>query len=177
MMEIVGKKSGIATENEIDWHALYLELLPRIFHYFAYRVGNVQMAEDLASTTFERAWDRRNRYKHDLGKFEFWIFGIARKVASEHFRKVAREKYVEDMPNVSSNVDVEKAFDKKGDFDHLNSMLAELKGADRELLSLKYGAGLNNREISRQTGMSESNVGTRLHRLVTKLRNEGQVKP
>jgi RNA polymerase sigma-70 factor (ECF subfamily) len=41
---------------------------------------------------------------------------------------------------------------------------------------LKYGAGMNNREISKLTNLSETNVGTRLHRLVTKLRNQWEQK-
>ncbi len=43
---------------------------------------------------------------------------------------------------------------------------------ERELVALKYGAELTNREIARMTGLSESNVGTILNRVVAKLRNE-----
>jgi RNA polymerase sigma-70 factor (ECF subfamily) len=43
---------------------------------------------------------------------------------------------------------------------------------ERELLSLKYGAGLTNRAIARLTGLSESNVGTLLHRTIAGLRTE-----
>ena len=41
---------------------------------------------------------------------------------------------------------------------------------ERELLALKYGADLTNRAIARVTGLSESNVGTILHRTVLALR-------
>ena len=41
---------------------------------------------------------------------------------------------------------------------------------ERELVSLKYGAGLTNRAIARLLGLTESNVGTILHRTVTRLR-------
>ena len=37
---------------------------------------------------------------------------------------------------------------------------------------MKYGAELTNREIAHMTGLSESNVGTILHRVVVKLRME-----
>ena len=40
----------------------------------------------------------------------------------------------------------------------------------RELIALKYGAALNNRLIARITGISESNVGTILHRVAQQLR-------
>jgi len=45
-----------------------------------------------------------------------------------------------------------------------------LPARERELLALKYGAGSNNREIAVVTGLSESNVGTILHRTVQALR-------
>ncbi len=37
---------------------------------------------------------------------------------------------------------------------------------------MKYGAEMNNRAIARATGLSESNVGTVLHRAIQKLRVE-----
>ena len=41
---------------------------------------------------------------------------------------------------------------------------------ERELVALKFFAGLDNVEIAVLLDISESNVGTRLHRVVTKLR-------
>jgi len=52
----------------------------------------------------------------------------------------------------------------------LNAGLATLTPRDRELIALKFFAGLGNAEIASVLGISESNAGTRLHRAVTKLR-------
>ena len=41
---------------------------------------------------------------------------------------------------------------------------------ERELVALKFFAGLTNAEIASVIGVSESNAGTRLHRVVEKLR-------
>jgi RNA polymerase sigma-70 factor, ECF subfamily len=49
--------------------------------------------------------------------------------------------------------------------------MGELPHRDRELLALKYGSGATNRAIARITGLSESNVGTILHRVVNALRD------
>ena len=49
-----------------------------------------------------------------------------------------------------------------------------LPDRDRELLALKYGAGMTNRAIARLTGLSESNVGTIVHRAVQALRRRGE---
>jgi RNA polymerase sigma-70 factor, ECF subfamily len=150
--------------------------LPRVFHYFAYRVGDQQLAEDLAAATFERAWRKRNRYRKDLGKFQHWVFGIARKVAAEYFRRSESRLEIEVDENVSDGKDVEQVYEINADFAKLRHLLAQLGDEDRELLSLKYGAGMNNREISKLTGLSESNVGTKLHRLVTTLRDQWEQK-
>jgi RNA polymerase sigma-70 factor (ECF subfamily) len=48
--------------------------------------------------------------------------------------------------------------------------MADLPERDRELLALKYGAGLTNRAIAKATGLSESNVGTIAHRAVDAIR-------
>ena len=41
---------------------------------------------------------------------------------------------------------------------------------ERELVALKFFAGLSNQEIADVVGVSESNAGTRVHRVVEKLR-------
>jgi len=58
------------------------------------------------------------------------------------------------------------------DFGQLSSLLANLPERERELVSLKFGADLNNREISVITRLSESNVGTLLSRILQKLREQ-----
>ena len=52
----------------------------------------------------------------------------------------------------------------------LAKAISALDGRERELISLKFFAGLSNAEIASVLGLSETNAGTRLHRVVTKLR-------
>ena len=54
--------------------------------------------------------------------------------------------------------------------EHLTAALAELIPRERELVALKFFAGLSNAEIGAVVGISESNAGTRLHRAIEKLR-------
>jgi len=51
-------------------------------------------------------------------------------------------------------------------------LLRTLSDRDRELIALKYGAEATNRAIAELTGLSESNVGTILHRVVQTLRRD-----
>ena len=59
---------------------------------------------------------------------------------------------------------------QRHDSARLTALLDRLPARERELIALKYGAELTNRAIAGLTGISESNVGTTLHRTVQKLR-------
>jgi RNA polymerase sigma-70 factor (ECF subfamily) len=52
----------------------------------------------------------------------------------------------------------------------VRTALTELPARDRELIALKFHAGLDNAEIADVLGVSVTNAGTRLHRALTKLR-------
>ena len=52
----------------------------------------------------------------------------------------------------------------------LQVALAGLAPRERELIALKFHAGLSNLDLARVLGVSESNAGTLLHRAITKLR-------
>ena len=51
-----------------------------------------------------------------------------------------------------------------------HAALAGLPPRDRELIALKFHAGLDNAELAAVLGVSVSNAGTQLHRAMTKLR-------
>jgi RNA polymerase sigma factor (sigma-70 family) len=163
--------ASVAITENANWRQVYDYLLPRVFHFFFYKVGDQFIAEELTAITFEKAWTSRKKYRRDLGAFQFWLFGIAQKVAVDHFRKRKNEIPL-DSVNSPSSQKVEKEIESKADAERLASILKILSDRERMLISLKYGAELNNREIARQTGLSESNVGTILFRAVTKLRKE-----
>jgi RNA polymerase sigma-70 factor (ECF subfamily) len=155
----------------VDWAAVYAEQLPRVYNYFRFKVGHGPLAEDLTAQTFERAWRGRARYRHDLGAFSTWLFTIARNVAISHFRRgEGRDLPLERFVARSAGATLEEAFQRRSDLARLRLLLAELPERDRELIELKYGADLTNRAIAKLTGLSESNVGTILHRVVRRLR-------
>lgn len=166
----------LAPAREADWDALYELELPRIYNFFRYRVGEGPEAEDLTSITFEKAWRARHRYRRDLASFRTWLFAIARNVAIDHFRQMRDHAPLEEAEGQPGGETPEDAAIRRSDVARLSHLLSLLPERERELLSLKYGAGLTNRAIARMTGLSESNVGTIVHRTVALLRagwNEG----
>lgn len=161
--------------TEADWDVIYAEQLPRVYNFFRYRVGDGATAEDLTAVTFEKAWRNRMRYRRKLGAFSTWLFSISRNVATDYFRKNHYELPLENvrLEDVRSPIDpmsVEEDIQRRHDFNQLSRHLTQLTARERELISYKYGAELDNRKIARLTHLSESNVGTILNRSVNKLR-------
>ena len=161
-----------AAATEADWERIYAEQLPRVHDFFRYRVGSGAVAEDLTSLTFEKAWVARHRYRRDLAAFSTWLMAIARNVAVDHFRarRLRETAPLEAAQDVAAGPGPEELAERRSDAERLGRLLELLPDRDRELLSLKYGAGLTNRQIARLAGLSESNVGTLVHRTVQRLR-------
>ncbi len=167
----------------VDFDELYRQEVSRIYNYIRYRVGDRDLAEDLTAETFEKAWRSRQQYRHNLAGFSTWLYAIARRVLIDHARKLptARKQQpvisLEAIADLPSDQITEDAVETRADFAHLTVLLSQLAERDRELVALRYGAGLTNRAIARLTGLSESNVGVLLHRAVQTLRQQWPDEP
>ncbi len=139
---------------------------------YAYAMGLLRdrlAAEEVTAAAFERAYRKRARFNPDRGSGRAWLFGIARNAALDELRRRGRHAELTIEPvNVADAAGDE--VERKENRIMLNGALASLEPRERELIALKFFAGLSNAEISRVVGLSESNVGTRLHRTVNKLR-------
>jgi RNA polymerase sigma-70 factor (ECF subfamily) len=159
------------TAAEPDWDAVYTEELPRVYNFFRYRFGAAVDVEDLTARTFEKAWRARHRYRRDVASFSTWLLSIARNVAVDHARARRPHVPLEEASAVAAAGTPEEEAMRSSDANRLAGLMSALPDRDRELLALKYGAGMTNRAISQATGLSESNVGTILHRTVQTLRS------
>ncbi len=155
-----------------NWDAVYAEQLPRVYNFFRYRLGNDALAEDLTSRTFEKAWSARARYRRDIAGFSTWLFSIARNVATDHFRAQRAHLPIEAAEDVATARTPHDDVAKDSDLARLGALLKQLPQREQELVALKYGAEATNRAIAELTGLSESNVGTILHRVVQALRRD-----
>ncbi len=162
---------GIAAA-EPDWDAVFTEQLPRVYNFLRYRLGNEALAEDLTSRTFEKAWSARARYRRDVAGFSTWLLSIARNVATDHLRAQRAHLPLDAAEEVAAPGTPHDEVSRESDLARLAALLEKLPLREQELVALKYGAEATNRAIAELTGLSESNVGTILHRAVQALRRD-----
>ena len=98
-----------------------------------------------------------------------WVFGIARNAALDELRKRKRHAVLE-VDRRTPGRPCPRTRRARVAAEAVRAALASLDGRERDLIALKFAGGLSNGEIARVLRMSESNVGTRLHRTITKLR-------
>ena len=169
-------RPGVEQTQALDWDALFQDELPRVFNFFRYRLADRDTAHDLTATTFERAWRQRHHFDPQQAQPGTWLLGIARNVWREYVRGRERE-YRRLAPLEAASIQsspphlIERLVAAEEQA-RLRALLAQLPEREQELIALKYGAGLTNRQIAALTGLSESNVGTILHRTVRKLRRQ-----
>lgn len=146
---------------------LYRESRDDIYAYLAYLLGDRTAAEDVLAQTFERAYRKRRHFDSGRGELRGWVFAIARNLALDELRRGRREtaldsEVLESMPSTTGEPAIERIT--------VAAALHALQPRDRELVALKFFAGLGNREIASVVGRSETNVGSQLHRAIRKLR-------
>jgi RNA polymerase sigma-70 factor (ECF subfamily) len=159
----------------VDWDEVFTAELPRIFNYFRFHGVEDSVAEDLSASTFEKAWRARQSYRSEKSAVSTWLFTIARHNMVDYFRAVPVEQplaILENRPEMRIELLPEEAFQNSEDRERLRRSLLRLPERERELVALKYGAEMTNRAIAKQTGLSESNVGTILNRVVVALRTQ-----
>ncbi len=163
---------GVSTKEVFA--ELYEEYLPRVFRYIRYKVNNTQVAEDLTSTTFEKALTNFSKFSEDKASFPTWIFSISRNTVIDYYRAQGRKHTVsldEAKEIESKDPSPEEELLKKEERQKLQMCLQQLPEDEQEIIHLKFAAELNNRQIAKMLGLSESNVGTKLYRTVRKLRD------
>jgi RNA polymerase sigma factor (sigma-70 family) len=149
---------------------LYRSSRDDVFAYVATLLGDRSTAEDVTELAFERAYRRRRTFDRRRGEERAWLFGIARNAALDELRRRKRQATLvvdPDDPSVDGPDDgAEVALART----MVRQALSTLPAREREIIALKFHAGLSNAELARVLGVSESNAGTLLHRTMEKLR-------
>ena len=159
-----------------DFEAWFHEYRAPVYRYVRFRVATREVAEDVTSEVFMKALRSIHRYDPDIASPKTWLLRIARNAVTDHLRALKRRgslhvsldrvpDLVADVPSQEERVVRQERIQK------LLNGTQTLRKADQEILSLRYGTGLDNSEIAQHLGISNNAVAVRLHRALKRLKD------
>jgi len=156
--------------GDIAFERLYRSSRDDVYAYVASLLRDAPAAEEVTAAAFERAYRKRNRFDPERGDPRAWLFGIARNAALDELRRRGRQAELAAEPADIESFGPAEGTETRERRLAVSAALEQLDPSERELIALKFFAGLANAEIAQVLGLSESNAGTKLHRAMTKLR-------
>jgi RNA polymerase sigma-70 factor (ECF subfamily) len=162
-----------AQEDKEVFSELYERYLGQIFRYFASRTGDKDLAEDLSSETFIKAFDKFEEYDFSERPFKAWIFRIGHNVLMDHFRKKGNN--LTSLEDIGEQADGEN-LSEKAHFKLLaakiHDFLDDFSAEEKDILLMKLSSDLKFSEIAELLGKNESTIKTKYFRSLKVLKTK-----
>lgn len=151
---------------------IYQRYIDRVYSYMRARLTSEDDASDLTQQVFFRAFQALPRYRTGKTPFAAWLFRIAANAVTDEFRrKRAPALALQFLPeSLSPATDSSFEPDESHRLEVLRESVARLSERDRELLALRFAAGLTAREIAALKGKSEAAIQKQLSRTIADLK-------
>ena len=153
-----------------EWYQAYGTA---VYNYFRFHVPLPDVAEDLTAETYLKVIRAAHRFDPARGTAKAWILTVARNVLGDWRRRARLRQYValgtmHDL--VHDAPSPEERLLREEEVGRLLDAVAGLGEADRELIGLRYGSGLDTAEVAQLLGITEGSVRTRVWRVLGRLR-------
>jgi RNA polymerase sigma-70 factor (ECF subfamily) len=130
-----------------------------VHRYVASRVRRPSDAEDLTQTIFVKALEALPRYESRGVPFGGWLFRLARNAVIDHIR--TRRDHI-DLDALSSQPGTVEAPDQfvvtKAALDAIGAAIERLTDDQRDVIALRFFAGLSAREAAAAMGRQEGTI-------------------
>jgi RNA polymerase sigma-70 factor, ECF subfamily len=141
-----------------------------IYSYAINRVGDKAMAEDIVSETFHRALENIHTFEWRGVAFSAWLYRIASNAIAAKFRREPATTGDEDLDHLLEMEPgpelVITTLEWKAD---MMAAVRALPGDQQQVILLRFGQDLRNKDIARVMQRSEGAVKALLHRALTSL--------
>jgi len=130
--------------------SLYEKYYERIVRYIFIRINDQNEAENLGGEVFLKALQSLQSYRGQQEQMRAWLFKIAHNLVVDHLRRVSRYKNISfDDAVIPGKLDTEHVVETKLDIDKLSEALKRLTPAQREVIGLRFFAGLSSKEAGK----------------------------
>ncbi len=150
---------------------LYEHFFPRVYRYAHARLGNSEDAEDVTEEIFLRVIDNIDGFAFRGLPFGAWVFRIAHNEVISHVRRQktrsATAPLHESIPDPSRDHATE--LELQFDIAMVREATAKLPEAQRQVIELRFVAGLSVAETAQALGKSENNVKVLQHKGIARL--------
>ncbi|MER3417690.1 MAG: RNA polymerase subunit sigma-24 [Chloroflexota bacterium] len=143
----------------------------RVYRYVASRVRNPADAEDLTQTIFVKVLEALPRYELRGVPFRGWLFRLARNAIIDHIRTshaAVDLSEVADRP--AEGVGPDDVVSIREEIDEVSAALAELTDDQRDVIALRFFAGLSAKEAAVAMGRQEGTIRGLQFRAIAALR-------
>jgi RNA polymerase sigma-70 factor (ECF subfamily) len=145
---------------------------PRVFRYALAKLRHIADAEDVAAETFAKVLGGLDGFRWKGGGFEAWLFRIAANLVVDRARGREREQATEELPLASG---IEEWTPEAGvlageQATELHGLLQRLPPEQKEVLLLRFAAGLDTNETGAVMGKKPNAVRQLQHRALEGLR-------
>jgi len=151
---------------------LYDKYAEQIYRYIARRTGNNHdTAHDILSQTFLDALSHIKEFTWQGFPFSSWLYKIAHNNVIKYYKKSEKTRYspIEEARNVSDiNQNIEEKIESSITQKQVQEMMQKLEEEEREIIRLKFFEGVSNIEIADIMGLSVTNVGVKVFRVLKK---------
>lgn len=149
---------------------LYDRYAERIYRFIYYKTFSKEVAEDLVSEVFLKAFEKINSYTEEKGTFSAWIYRIARNAVIDHYRTRKSSIPVEDIFDLGTDDRTPEALDAVASLKKVEEYLATLTPRQREIITLRVWEERSYREIAEIVGGTEDSVKMMFSRSIRELR-------
>lgn len=164
--------------------ALFDLFHPALFRYLLARVGDRDVAEDMAAEVFVEVAQRLHRFRGDGAGFRAWLFTVARHDVMDRRRAASRRRIepVAEVPELEVEADpVEDEVIRRLEAERITAGLDRITGEQRDVILLRFAAGLSLQETADVLGKPLTAVKSLQHRGLAALRRvlegEGVERP
>lgn len=132
----------------------------RIARYIAARVGNRDLAEDLASDVFVRAVESYGSFQQRGLPVQAWLFRIAHNLVVDHYRRASKRKSVpiDDAERISGPSDPHREVELKLSMERVSQAMRLLNPGQQEVIALRFIGGLSAEEAGGIMGRTSGAV-------------------